>query len=364
MKHLDEGTIHAWLDGALSDADAGEARAHVAACPDCAAKVAEARGFVAGASRILMSLDDVPVVAPKRAPAATTPQRPQRFWQASPWVTGIAAALLLAVGVKEWRDRPSAQSAVASAQRTPLDSALSVAPPAAVPVDSGLRARAVSPPSVKPLNAPPRASDVQGRPNYAERRGSPAGSAAGARADEARRPVAVEKRQESAVATEAAPMPVAVAQSEPKSAGVAEGLKPSAALMPPAPSPLRSVAVRDRGDERSLAGCYRLYEPASPRVSLESAGKAIAAAREPAGPARKLAQPSAAAPPLAMPSIVRLDTAMTSRGRVVTSPATGEGIGTWRAADGDSLRVMIPVVGPKTIPTGNRVTCPAPEGRP
>ncbi|HEX7939555.1 MAG TPA: hypothetical protein VF483_11260, partial [Gemmatimonadaceae bacterium] len=323
-----------------------------------------ARGLVAGASRILMSLDDVPAVAPNRAPAAA-PQRPQRFWQASPWVTGIAAALLLAVGVKEWRDRPSAQSAVASAQRTPLDSALNVAPAAAVPVDSGLRDRPVSPPSVKPLNAPPVPD--------ASRRVADARSAAGAgvgsavRADEARPPERFEKRRESAVATEAAPPAAAVAsvaQAEPKT-GIAEGLKPSSALMPPAPSPLRSVAVRDRSDERPLAGCYRLGGSASQRLSLESAGKAIAAAREPSGPARKLAQPSAApAPALEAPSIVRLDTTMTSQGRVITSPSTGEAIGTWRAADGDSVRLMIVVTGAKTISIDNRVACPSREGRP
>ena len=60
MRHPDEGQIHAWLDGALDPATADGLEAHVAACPDCAAAVAEARGLIAGASRILLALDDVP----------------------------------------------------------------------------------------------------------------------------------------------------------------------------------------------------------------------------------------------------------------------------------------------------------------
>src|SRR5688572_27908720 len=60
MRHPDEGEIHAWLDGALDPATAAGLEAHVAACPACSAAVAEARGLIAGASRILMALDGVP----------------------------------------------------------------------------------------------------------------------------------------------------------------------------------------------------------------------------------------------------------------------------------------------------------------
>ena len=60
MQHLDEGTIHAWLDGQLPQDEAAAAEAHVAECRPCADAVAEARGFIAASSRILMSLDNVP----------------------------------------------------------------------------------------------------------------------------------------------------------------------------------------------------------------------------------------------------------------------------------------------------------------
>lgn len=62
MQHLDEGTIHAWLDGALSVEEAARAEAHVASCTACAAAAAEARGLIAASSRILTALDDVPNV--------------------------------------------------------------------------------------------------------------------------------------------------------------------------------------------------------------------------------------------------------------------------------------------------------------
>ena len=60
MQHLDEGTIHAWLDGALDAAEVARVEQHARACASCAAAVAEARGLVAGASRILSALDQVP----------------------------------------------------------------------------------------------------------------------------------------------------------------------------------------------------------------------------------------------------------------------------------------------------------------
>lgn len=69
MQHLDEGTIHAWLDGQLPREEAEAVDAHVAECRQCADAVAEARGLIAASSRILTGLDAIPRdVAPKQAP--------------------------------------------------------------------------------------------------------------------------------------------------------------------------------------------------------------------------------------------------------------------------------------------------------
>lgn len=108
-EHPDEGTIHAWLDNALDDASASALAAHVAACEACAARVAEARGLIAGASRIVGALDVEPsATAPAWGqPAATPAARPAAPGAGSAWrrlrVTparaAIAATVLVAVGV-------------------------------------------------------------------------------------------------------------------------------------------------------------------------------------------------------------------------------------------------------------------------
>ena len=68
MQHLDEGTIHAWLDGQLPPEEAQSVEAHVAECRPCADAVAEARGLIAASSRILTALDGAPrEVVPKPA---------------------------------------------------------------------------------------------------------------------------------------------------------------------------------------------------------------------------------------------------------------------------------------------------------
>ena len=86
MQHLDEGTIHAWLDGALTADEAARAEAHVKDCAQCQAAVAEARGFIAASSRILTALDHaprgvIPAIAPKK--------------RVQPWVWRVAATVLV-----------------------------------------------------------------------------------------------------------------------------------------------------------------------------------------------------------------------------------------------------------------------------
>lgn len=99
MQHPDEGTIHGWLDGALSPEEAVRVEHHVDQCASCADAVAEARGLIAATSRILSALDIVPgAVIPERSPPALArTQAPRRWWR-SPSLAA-AAALILVVGV-------------------------------------------------------------------------------------------------------------------------------------------------------------------------------------------------------------------------------------------------------------------------
>jgi len=98
--HLDEGTIHAWLDGALDAEEASRVARHAAECATCAAAVAEARGLVAGASRILTALDRVPGgVAPKTAASSDTlrARRTPSLWATLHLTPARAAAAALVV---------------------------------------------------------------------------------------------------------------------------------------------------------------------------------------------------------------------------------------------------------------------------
>ncbi|MEP7347529.1 MAG: zf-HC2 domain-containing protein [Gemmatimonadaceae bacterium] len=136
MEHLEEGTIHAWLDGALSEEESGDVERHVAECATCAAAVAEARGFIAASSRILSALDGVPsgVVplpamsdgvgspagddlsaarARRQARVAGTARR--RTWWRHPGFVAAAAAAFVAVGsfpiLQRWGAERSASTA-------------------------------------------------------------------------------------------------------------------------------------------------------------------------------------------------------------------------------------------------------------
>lgn len=94
VDHLDEGPIHAWLDGALAEADAASVEAHVMACAECQAAVAEARGLMAMGSAILAKLDDVPEhVIPRRTTARR--HRSIRSWP----LQALAAGLVVAIGI-------------------------------------------------------------------------------------------------------------------------------------------------------------------------------------------------------------------------------------------------------------------------
>lgn len=99
MLHLDEGTIHAWLDGELPPDESARIEAHAKECAECGALVAEARGFIAGSSRIVSSLDVVRGnVIPVPSPVAST-SKPS-LWKKlklTPARAAIAATILVGV---------------------------------------------------------------------------------------------------------------------------------------------------------------------------------------------------------------------------------------------------------------------------
>jgi anti-sigma factor RsiW len=142
MQHLDEGTIHSWLDGALSADEAARAEAHVAQCAECATAVAEARGFIAASSRILTALDTVPRGVIPLAPRARTRNWPA--WRAAAAVVVVALGSLVVLkrtgpgeSQQDRAESVSPISAPLAATQPPADS------PAGVP--AGAAASAVQP---------------------------------------------------------------------------------------------------------------------------------------------------------------------------------------------------------------------------
>jgi len=99
MQHLDEGTIHAWLDGALVGDEAAAVSRHLADCRDCSAMVADARGMIAAAGSIVAALDDVRggVIPPAPAPVVAGQHSLWRRLHLSPGRAALAATVLIAV---------------------------------------------------------------------------------------------------------------------------------------------------------------------------------------------------------------------------------------------------------------------------
>lgn len=135
-EHPDEGLIHAWLDDALSAAEAQRLAAHVRTCAACQARVAEARGLIAGASRIVAALDDVaPGTRPGWAQSAVSqggaagtggpssigadPARGGSLWRllrVTPGRAALAATILVAIGITLTYERTAVDSAPSAAK--------------------------------------------------------------------------------------------------------------------------------------------------------------------------------------------------------------------------------------------------------
>ena len=123
MQHPDEGTIHAWIDGELSQDEAAALEAHIAECTECSASVAEARGLVAASSRIVSALDIVPGGVIPAVPARRRPWYASAQFRAAAAIAIVAGASMLVM-----RDRTDAT----------MDSVLAVTAPAETPAPAAV----------------------------------------------------------------------------------------------------------------------------------------------------------------------------------------------------------------------------------
>ena len=175
-RHLDEGTIHAWLDGALPPDESARIEAHVQGCSECSALVAEARGLIAASSRILGFLDSVPAgVIPGTSSgtdqlAALRARRAAEkrvWWRDRRFVA--AASLVLVAGVSSvvWRSAGNPSKEMQAVAPVVVDRAQPANAPEAAPAPApaGLRdapARDAKRESATPSAAP--ASVAANRP--------------------------------------------------------------------------------------------------------------------------------------------------------------------------------------------------------
>ena len=173
MQHLDEGTMHAWLDGELPPAERQAAEAHVASCDECKAAVAEVRGFMAASSRILTALDAVPGgVLPASSTAAKT-RAPAKFTISRAWMAAAAVLVLSTATMIAVRPRgDTAARRVAEAAKeekatvmapnigaAKIDTAI-VGAPARMKDSSPKMMADASPAAQTPAPAPPRFGDT------------------------------------------------------------------------------------------------------------------------------------------------------------------------------------------------------------
>lgn len=180
-EHIDEGRIHEWLDGQCDAETAAQLEALVRSSPSFAARVAEARGLTAAASRILSALDEVPgnvlPMRPSSAPGGARavsrgPSRTLTRWSAIAAVLAVAATGVWVTQHKPSTLAPStdvamiaSETATAAPETSRVDAAGAAA--ATAPLSAAAEAAANAPmtmaenaPMAAAQTAPPQQADA------------------------------------------------------------------------------------------------------------------------------------------------------------------------------------------------------------
>ena len=280
--HLDEGTIHAWLDGALDAEEAARVERHAAECGTCAAAVAEARGLVAGASRILTALDGVPGgIVPKTTASggALRAKRARSLWTSlhlTPARAAAAAVVVVAVGTAlVFSNSPNARFPIKLADY-PRDSAVTFRPAAPLAVSratpDSMTGRALAAPT-RGATAPPRVvlkdAAPQSVPTLGRRAVMGQGAAgrvgevavaAKAKASQAEEVAASDstrrERSLDSVATKKESAMARSAVADNALRGAVAGAAQPAPAAPPSVAAQRYSPSKGLADARSIAGCY------------------------------------------------------------------------------------------------------------
>ena len=147
MPHLDEGTLHALLDGEIPSAELAPIQAHLGGCADCRARLTEEQDLLAESDRLIEVLE-LPEAAPAVVPVRKAPRRvwPTRLAWAATVVLAAGLGYSARGGPLEPAPTPSRDSVVEARADEPAASepAVSPAPPAPDPVSQS-RDQALAP---------------------------------------------------------------------------------------------------------------------------------------------------------------------------------------------------------------------------
>ena len=398
MQHLEEGTIHAWLDGALPPDEGRAIEEHAAGCAACAAAIAEARGLIAGSSRILAALDAVPggVLPSADAFAAlgTGGRRPatpagRQWWRSVPL---RAAAAIVLVGSVSWlATRSAVQREPASAAKVVMapaedraavadaDTTSAAKPPVVEPqtkaAPSPGRTRRAATPTPRGFEVPrpaPAAPAVPQQQEAANVAAQPApamvGSAAAGAVTGGAGAGVVASRREFAAAKSAMldRDSVIMQRSSDEQRLLAQPLANARAPMAAMSAPMAAPLMPGSAGVRMLTGCYVLQTAASPaempllpaRIELladraDSSDPAVMVAR-PAGGESTLSAASRASWKTVGEHALALDITDGARSLTATLTVAGDSVSGWaRTSTGGSA-------GPVAMVRGRRSGCTAP----
>jgi Putative zinc-finger len=135
MSHVDDGTLHAYLDGELSPPEAQGVEAHVAQCPACRERLAEERALIARATELLARAAPPERDLPPFRPGDSQP--PVRLWWQVRLPLAWAATIALALGIGTYVGerkvgRPLLEQVPPATPTTVADRLAPNAPPSAI----------------------------------------------------------------------------------------------------------------------------------------------------------------------------------------------------------------------------------------
>lgn len=146
MQHVDEGILHAFLDGELSPAEVTELERHTSVCVPCRTALAEAREFHAESKSMILALDvDLPATRLATRPSPQPQPLPRTGWTRRMTTLAWAASLIAAVGLG-YSMRPQFDTA-SDVVGAPI-AAVTEAPTAAPSVGEAVQEAPATPPAL------------------------------------------------------------------------------------------------------------------------------------------------------------------------------------------------------------------------